>query len=71
MIGAIIERSSDRAYPCIKQSARSGVVVLFTGPDKGVVLAGASSYGDASGYFEDWDEHSFVPLDGEIRLSNL
>lgn len=58
------------AYPCLKINIISDIVVLFKSKHIGVVVYQKNSNYKV-GYINNfWTSESFIPFDGEIKLSN-
>lgn len=57
------------AYPCIKVSADTGLVVLFDRPKHGMVLVETSFY-KAGTYSGGWAEDQFEKFTGTVTLEN-
>lgn len=57
-------------YPCLKKGS-TGVVVLFTEPNKGLVLKSGSTTYKVGNYSDDWNEHSFTLYPNIILISNI
>lgn len=57
-------------YPCLKQHRETVIVVLFSAPDAGTVVAGGGSGRGVGSHSESWAEESFAPFNATVALSN-
>jgi len=56
-------------YPCFKESKDRDVIVLFSAPGTGTVIACKTNKIYETGHYSNgWDEASFNPFCGELRI---
>lgn len=60
--------SSDPALPTIRKAKT--FIVLFCGPNKGMVVNSQEPDRPIGEYTSEWLEECFVPFDGKVELSN-
>jgi len=64
-------------YPVLKEAiGKSGCIVLFLGPDEGVVVSQGEKWRKdkvnlVGEYSKDWDESGFKPTTTRITLENI
>jgi len=59
-----------KTYPYIGKSASTGLIVLFTGENTGMVVGNTGQY--ELGHYDrnGWPEYNFFPFDGKVVLEN-
>ena len=74
VISVVNEKPSEQiSFPIIKQSLKSGLIVLFTDTTEGVVIKSNGEY--IVGHYKDcwtdiYDSEQWASFDGEITLKN-
>lgn len=58
------------SYPCLKIKNGTGIVILFTEEDTGIVLIKGEDEFEVGNYDTSWNEKSFENFEGKIELSN-
>lgn len=56
-------------YPRLMIHFSSDIVVIFTGPNEGIIVSDSKNY-NVCEYRDDWVEDSFKLFTGKITLSN-
>ena len=74
MKSKLVEKQKNN-YPCLKESievdGKGKMIVLFTEPNKGVVVYSTWSCGNSIGELSNtWNEGNFHIYNGEVILSN-
>lgn len=58
-------------YPTLMQyEDKKGLVVLFIGESRGIVVNAEGDWDTIGAYSEEWDMGCFIPFDGSVTLSN-
>ncbi len=58
-------------YPQLKESKDNpGLVILFVGQRKGVVMSSGDTAHLVGHYSENWSEHNFAHFGGSVEVSN-
>lgn len=58
------------AYPCLRKSKLSSLVVLFSGEGQGMVVFADSIYDIGHYDADNWDDDTFEDFKGTVELSN-
>jgi hypothetical protein len=60
----------NKRFPCMMIAEKTGTVVLFSEPKKGVIVK--DNLQKQVGYFnDDWDMERFTPFEGTVKLSKV
>ena len=63
------EEETTMKYPCLKESSKTGLIVLFTSEKSGVVVV-ENGIHPIGRYSKTWQESLFVKYTGTVTLKN-